>query len=309
MAAFTAKDVQALREKTGAGMMECKKALVEADGDMDKAVDVLRERGLAAATKKASRIAAEGVVLAYYDEEKKVGVLVEVNSETDFVAKNEKFKALVLGVAKTIVSENPADVEALTAMKFDGSEHTVAETFQEAVLSIGENMKIRRFVRVEGVAATYIHAGGAVGVMVMFDTDDATAVKDEFKVMGKDVAMQVAAMSPLYLDEASVPADVIEHEKEINLAQMKEDPKMANKPAQVLEKIVAGKMGKYFTEVCLMDQEFVKDSEYDVKGYVASVAKKLGSDIKVTGFYRYAKGEGLQKREDDFAAEVAGMMK
>lgn len=309
MAAFTAKDVQALREKTGAGMMECKKALVEADGDMDKAVDVLRERGLAAATKKASRIAAEGVVLAYYDEAKKVGVLVEVNSETDFVAKNEKFKALVLGVAKTIVAENPADVEALTAMKFDGSEHTVAETFQEAVLSIGENMKIRRFVRVEGVAATYIHAGGAVGVMVMFDTDDATAAKDEFKVMGKDVAMQVAAMSPLYLDEASVPADVIEHEKEINLAQMKEDPKMANKPAQVLEKIVAGKMGKYFTEVCLMDQEFVKDSEFDVKGYVASVAKKLGADIKVTGFYRYAKGEGLQKREDDFAAEVAGMMK
>lgn len=309
MAAFTAKDVQALREKTGAGMMECKKALVEADGDMDKAIDVLRERGLAAATKKASRIAAEGVVLAHYDEAAKVGVLVEVNSETDFVAKNEKFKALVLGVAKTIVAENPADVEALTAMKFDGTEHTVAETFQEAVLSIGENMKIRRFVRVEGIAATYIHAGGAVGVMVTFDTDDATAAKDEFKVMGKDVAMQVAAMSPLYLDKDSVPADVIEHEKEINLAQMKEDPKMANKPAQVLEKIVTGKLGKYFTEVCLMDQEYVKDPDFDVKGYVASVAKKLGADIKVTGFYRFAKGEGLQKREDDFAAEVAGMMK
>ena len=309
MAAFTAKDVQALREKTGAGMMECKKALVEADGDMDKAIDVLRERGLAAATKKASRIAAEGVVLAHYDEAAKVGVLVEVNSETDFVAKNEKFKALVLGVAKTIVAENPADVEALTAMKFDGTEHTVAETFQEAVLSIGENMKIRRFVRVEGIAATYIHAGGAVGVMVTFDTDDATAAKDEFKVMGKDVAMQVAAMSPLYLDRDSVPADVIEHEKEINLAQMKEDPKMANKPAQVLEKIVTGKLGKYFTEVCLMDQEYVKDPDFDVKGYVASVAKKLGAGVKVTGFYRFAKGEGLQKREDDFAAEVAGMMK
>ena len=308
MAAFTAKDVQALREKTGAGMMECKKALVEADGDMDKAIDVLRERGLAAATKKASRIAAEGVVLAHYDEAAKVGVLVEVNSETDFVAKNEKFKALVLGVAKTIVAENPADVEALTAMKFDGTEHTVAETFQEAVLSIGENMKIRRFVRVEGIAATYVHAGGAVGVMVTFDTDDATAAKDEFKVMGKDVAMQVAAMSPLYLDRDSVPADVIEHEKEINLAQMKEDPKMANKPAQVLEKIVTGKLGKYFTEVCLMDQEYVKDPDFDVKGYVASVAKKLGADVKVTGFYRFAKGEGLQKREDDFAAEVAGMM-
>lgn len=309
MAAFTAKDVQALREKTGAGMMECKKALVEADGDMDKAIDVLRERGLAAATKKASRIAAEGAVLAYYDDDKKVGVLVEVNSETDFVAKNEKFKALVLGVAKTIVNENPADVEALTAMKFDGGEHTVAETFQEAVLSIGENMKIRRFVRIEGVAATYVHGGGSVGVMVMFDTDAATAENEEFKAMGKDVAMQVAAMNPLYLNEASVPADVIEHEKEINLAQMKEDPKMANKPAQVLEKIVAGKMGKYFTEVCLMDQEFVKDPDFDVKGYVASVAKKLGADIKVTGFYRYAKGEGLQKKEDDFAAEVASMMK
>jgi elongation factor Ts len=309
MAAFTAKDVQALREKTGAGMMECKKALVEADGDMNKAIDVLRERGLAAATKKASRIAAEGVVLSYYDEAKKVGVLVEVNSETDFVAKNEKFKNLVLGVAKTIVSENPADVEALKASKFDGGDETVAEAFQEAVLSIGENMKIRRFERVEGVVATYIHAGGSVGVMVVFDTDDATAAKEEFKLMGKDVAMQVAAMSPLYLDEASVPADVIEHEKEINLAQMKEDPKMAAKPAAVLDKIVVGKLGKYYKEVCLLDQEFVKDSEYDVKGYVASVAKKLGADIKVKAFYRYAKGEGLQKREDDFAAEVAGMMK
>ncbi len=307
--AFTAKDVQALREKTGVGMMDCKKALTEADGDMEKAIDFLRERGLAAATKKASRIAAEGVVLAYADEAKKVGVLVEVNSETDFVAKNDKFKALVESVAKTIVNENPADVDALYNMNLDGSDRTVTENFQDAILAIGENMKIRRFVRVEGVVATYIHGGGSVGVMVTLDADDATAAKDEFKAMGKDVAMQIAAMNPEYLEPATVPAEVIEHEKEINLAQMKEDPKMANKPEKVMEGIINGKINKYFKEVCLLEQSFVKNGDMDVKGYVASVAKALGADIKVTGFFRYAKGEGLQKKEDDFAAEVASMMK
>lgn len=307
--AFTAKDVQALRAKTGVGMMDCKKALVEADGDMDKAIDVLRERGLAAATKKASRIAAEGVVYAYYDEAKKVGVLVEVNSETDFVAKNDKFMDLVKKVAATIVEANPADVDALYNSKMAGSDRTVTENFQDAILAIGENMKIRRFVRVEGALATYVHGGGSVGVIVTFDTDDATAGKDEFKTMGKDVAMQVAAMSPSYLNEASVPADVVEHEREINMAQMKEDPKMANKPEKVLHGIITGKLGKFYKEVCLVDQAYVKDSSMDVKGYVASVAKQLGADIKVTGFYRFAKGEGLQKREDDFAAEVASMMK
>lgn len=307
--AFTAKDVQALREKTGVGMMDCKKALTEADGDMDKAIDFLRERGLAAATKKASRIAAEGIVLAYCDEEKKVGVLVEVNAETDFVAKNDKFKDLVTGVAKTIVSENPADVDALYASKYDGDERTVQEHFQDAILAIGENMKIRRFVRHEGIVSTYIHGGGSVGVMVMFDTDDATAANDAFKAMGKDVAMQIAAMNPQFLDAASVPADVIEHEKEINLAQMKEDPKMANKPEKVLEGIITGKIAKFCKEVCLLDQQFVKDGDKDVKGYIASVAKELGAEIKATGFYRFARGEGLQKREDDFASEVASMMK
>ena len=307
--AFTAKDVQALREKTGVGMMDCKKALTEADGDMEKAIDFLRERGLAAATKKASRIAAEGVVLAYYDEEKKVGVLVEVNSETDFVAKNDKFKALVLGVAKTIVNENPADVDALYKLNFDGTDRTVTESFQDAILAIGENMKIRRFERVEGVVSTYVHGGGSVGVMVMFDAAESVAATDEFKTMGKDVAMQIAAMNPSYLDAASVPADVIVHEKEINLAQMKEDPKMANKPEKVLEGIISGKIAKFCKEVCLMEQTYVKDGDKDVKAYVASVAKELGADIKVKGFFRFAKGEGLQKKEDDFAAEVAGMMK
>ena len=306
--AFTAKDVQALREKTGVGMMDCKKALVASDGDMDKAIDFLREKGLAAATKKASRIAAEGVVLAYYDEAAKVGVVIEVNSETDFVAKNEKFTDFVKAIAKTIVAENPADVDALNAMKLDGSDKTVEEMRQELVLAIGENMKVRRFERVEGHVATYIHGGGTVGVMVLFDTDDATAAKDEFKVMGKDVAMQIAAMNPSYLDEASVPAEVIAHEKEILAAQIKEDPKMSSKPEKVIEGIISGKIKKYYKENCLVDQEFVKNGDFTVGGYIADVAKKLGADIKAVKFIRYAKGEGLQKREDNFADEVASMM-
>lgn len=307
--AFTAADVKALREKTGVGMMDCKKALTEADGDMERAIDVLREKGLAASAKKAGRIAAEGIVLAYTDEAKKVSVLVEVNSETDFVAKNEKFVNYVTAVAKTIADTNPADVDELLAKPLAGDTRTVQENLQDMVLSIGENMKIRRFERVEGITTSYIHGGGSVGVLVMFDTDDKTAATDAFKVMGKDVAMQIAAMSPAYLDEASVPADVLAHEKEITKAQLVEDPKMAGKPEQVLAKIVDGKIGKYFKENCLLDQDFVKDGDMNVAKYVASVAKELGADIKVTGFIRYAKGEGLEKREDDFAAEVASMMK
>lgn len=307
--AFTAADVKALREKTGVGMMDCKKALTEADGDMDRAIDVLREKGLAASAKKAGRIAAEGIVLAYTDEAKKVSVLVEVNSETDFVAKNEKFVNYVTAVAKTIAYTNPADVDELLAKPLAGDTRTVQENLQDMVLSIGENMKIRRFERVEGITTSYIHGGGSVGVLVMFDTDDKTAATDAFKVMGKDVAMQIAAMSPAYLDEASVPADVLAHEKEITKAQLAEDPKMAGKPEQVLAKIVDGKIVKYFKENCLLDQAFVKDGDMNVAKYVASVAKELGADIKVTGFIRYAKGEGLEKREDDFAAEVASMMK
>ena len=307
--AFTAADVKALREKTGVGMMDCKKALTEADGDMERAIDVLREKGLAASAKKAGRIAAEGIVLAYTDEAKKVSVLVEVNSETDFVAKNEKFVNYVTAVAKTIADTNPADVDELLAKPLAGDTRTVQENLQDMVLSIGENMKIRRFERVEGITTSYIHGGGSVGVLVMFDTDDKTAATDAFKVMGKDVAMQIAAMSPAYLDEASVPADVLAHEKEITKAQLAEDPKMAGKPEQVLAKIVDGKIVKYFKDNCLLDQAFVKDGDMNVAKYVASVAKELGADIKVTGFIRYAKGEGLEKREDDFAAEVASMMK
>ncbi|NMP36900.1 MAG: elongation factor Ts [Clostridiales bacterium] len=305
--AFTAKDVQALREKTGVGMMDCKKALVESDGDMDKAIDFLREKGLAAATKKAGRIAAEGAVVAYSDG--KVGVLVEVNSETDFVAKNEEFQKLAAAIAHTVADNNPADVEALGEMKLAGSDRTVTENVQDKILSIGENLKVRRFARTEGVVATYIHMGGTVGVMVHFDVDDATAAKDEFKLMGKDVAMQIAAMSPQYLDNASVPADVIAHEKEILAVQMQEDEKMKGKPEKVLEGIISGKIAKFCKEVCLLEQQFVKDGDITVAKYVENTAKALGASIKVLDFVRFAKGEGLQKREDNFADEVAGMIK
>lgn len=306
--AFTAKDVQALREKTGVGMMECKKALVETDGDMDKAIDILRERGLASSAKKASRVAAEGVVVAYNDKANKVGVLVEVNCETDFVGKNPEFVALANAVAKTVAEKNPADVDALLKETIADGSVTVEEAVQELFLKIRENMKVRRFVRVEGAVETYIHAGGSVGVLVSFDADDAVVAKDEFTVMGKDVAMQVAAMSPAYLDSASVPAEVLEHEKGILIAQMKEDPKMANKPEAVLGKIVEGKIGKFYKESCLVEQAFVKDGDINVAKYVENTAKALGGAIKVTGFTRFQRGEGIEKKEENFAAEIASMI-
>lgn len=307
--AFTAKDVQALREKTGVGMMDCKKALVEADGDMEKAIDFLREKGLAAATKKAGRIAAEGIVAAVYDENAKVGVVVEVNSETDFVAKNEEFKAFVASVANTVLKNDIPDVEALLDVKLDGSDRTVRENLQDKILAIGENLKIRRFEKRCGIASMYIHGGGTVGVMVNFETDDNTAKTELFATMGKDVAMQIAAMSPLYLDGPSVPEDVVAKEKEILAAQLNEDDKMKGKPEKVLEDIIAGKIGKFYKEVCLLEQQFVKNDDLTVAKYIESVAQELGTSIKVTGFVRFAKGEGLQKREDNFADEVAGMIK
>ena len=307
---FTAQDVKALREKTGVGMMKCKQALTEADGDMDKAIDILREQGAAVSAKKAGRAAADGVVLAYTDEAAKVSALVEVNSETDFVAKNEKFTDFVLGVAKTIAAENPADVDALNEMNLYGTDRSIQETLQDLVLSIGENMKIRRFVREEGHIASYIHMGGAVGVLVKFDTTDDIAATEEFKVMGKDVAMQIAAMTPLYLNPESVPADVVEHEKGIIKVQLSEDPKMAGKPEKVLDGIISGKLNKYYKENCLLNQEFVKaENHEDVAKYIASVAKKLGGDIKAVSFVRYAKGEGIEKKEENFAAEIASLVK
>ena len=244
MAAFTAQDVKALREKTGCGMMDCKKALTQADGDMDKAIDFLREQGLAKQAKKASRIAAEGVAYAITSDDNSVGVVIEVNAETDFVAKNDSFMEFVKACANTVMKENPADVDALLALKADGTEQTVAEMLQEKVLTIGENIQIRRFERMEGACVAYVHAGGKIGVLVNFDTD--LAAKPEFVAYGKDVAMQIAALNTPYLNEAEVPAEVIEHEKAIMVEQLKNDPKMANKPEQVLVKIVDGKIGKYY---------------------------------------------------------------
>lgn len=302
--AFTAKDVQALREKTGCGMMDCKKALTETNGDMDAAVDYLREKGLASQAKKASRIAAEGTVATVV--ENGVGAVVEVNSETDFVAGTAEFKELADNIAKVVASENPADVDALLKCSKDGQ--TVEEMVQEVFLKIRENIKVRRFARFEGKVVTYIHAGGKIGVMVNFE-GDVDANDEQFVAMGKNVAMQIAAMNPAFLDEASVPAEVLDKEKEILIAQMKEDPKMANKPEQVLAKIVEGKMGKYFKENCLVDQQFVIDGELTVGKYVEKTAKEMGKQIKITQFVRFEKGEGLEKRVDDFAAEVAGMVK
>lgn len=304
MAAISAKDVAALREKTGVGMMDCKKALVEADGDMEKATVILREKGLATQAKKSGRIAAEGLVAAVV--ENGVGAVVEVNSETDFVAKNEEFKNFVNVVAKSVIASNPADMDALLAAPAVGGTVSVEETLQELFLKIRENMKVRRFERMEGILVPYVHGGGVIAVMVKLESDIA-ADNAELLACGKDVALQIAAMNAAYLDRVSVPASALEEEKKILLAQMAEDPKMANKPQQVREKIVEGKIGKYYSENCLLEQAFVKDGDMTVQKYIDSVAKKLGGSIKVASYVRYEKGEGLQKKEDNFAEEVANM--
>ncbi len=302
--AFTAKDVQALREKTGCGMMDCKKALVETDGNIDAAIDYLREKGLAQQAKKADRIAAEGTVYAAVIDG--VGVVVEINAETDFVANSDGFKALAARVAGVIAKQAPADMDALLACVEDGK--TVAEMVQELFLAVRENIKIRRFERMTGAVTTYVHAGGKIGVMVKFDTD-ADAQNAEFVAMGKNVAMQIAAMNPAYLDIASVPAEVVAREKEILVAQMKEDPKMANKPDAVLGKIVEGKIGKYYKENCLVEQQYVIDGDLTVGKYIENTAKALGATVKAAAFVRFEKGEGIEKRQDNFADEVAGMIK
>ena len=303
--AISAKDVMELRKQTDCGMMECKKALTEADGDFEKAIEILREQGLAAANKKAGRIAAEGMVYAVSFDN--CAVVVEVNAETDFVAKNDKFVDFTKNLAKVVADENPADVEALMACKMgDG---TVDDALKALILVIKENIKVRRFARYEGHCAAYVHGGGTHGVIVKFETSDDVAAKPEFAAFGKDIAMQVAAANPSYVDEASVPAEVVAKEKEIMLAQMAGDPKTANKPDAVKQKMIEGKIKKFFKENCLVDQEFVKDGDLSVAQYTAKVAKDLGGDIKIVKFTRFQKGEGLEKRADDFAAEVASMVK
>ncbi|MDD6062185.1 MAG: translation elongation factor Ts [Oscillospiraceae bacterium] len=364
--AITAKDVQALREKTGVGMMDCKKALTEAEGNIDKAVEILREKGLASAAKKASRAAAEGTVAAYSTAD--ASALVEINCETDFVGKNPEFVALANQIAKTAATVKPADLDALNAATIADGSMSVADSVQELFLKIRENMKLRRFALVEGKAISYIHAGGSVGVLVEFDTDDATAAKDEFVAMGKNIAMQVAAMSPEYLSKDDITAEELEKMKSITIDSSLNKPDTLPKPilTQIINKACAeklwsdadiaayeeqknnkflfnflskeavatlaelavagkdefvqnkifagavdGRIKKQIKEICLLEQAFVRTDLFDgnVAGYVADVAKKLGADIKVKSITRFAKGEGLEKKVDDFAAEIASLTK
>ncbi len=362
--AFTAKDVAALRERTNVGMMDCKKALQEADGDMDKAVEILREKGLASAAKKAGRIAAEGTIGVYTDAA--ASALVELNCETDFVGNNPEFKALANQIAKTVVAVKPADVEALSAATIADGSISVADAIQELFLKIRENLQLRRFALVEGTAVSYIHGGGSVGVLVSFDTD--AADKPEFLDMGKNIAMQVAAMSPEYLSEDDISAAELENMKKITVESALNKPESLPKPilmsviAKTIEagkweqkdidayeaeknnkflfnflskeaiaalaetavagkdeyaanpifgKVVDGRINKQIKEICLLNQAFVRTDLFDgtVGGYIADVAKKLGANIRITGYTRFAKGEGIEKKADDFAAEVASMVK
>ena len=304
MATINAKDVAALRAKTGIGMMECKKALVEAEGDMEKAMKVLRERGLAVAAKKEGRIAAEGVVDILKDGN--VSAMIEVNAETDFVAKNDTFKEFVKGLLRTIIATKCESPEALLAANFDGTELTVDAKLKEMIFTIGEKITIRRFVIREGITSTYIHGAGVAGVIVRFTADEAVANNAEFAAVAKNIALQIAAGSPpTYVCQAEVPASVIEEEKNIQVAALKNDPKNANKPDAILEKIVIGKMGKFYESVCLLDQSFFKEDDMSVGKYLETEGKRLGGEIKVVDFVLYEKGEGLEKREDNFAEEIA----
>ena len=303
--AFTAQDVKTLREMTNVGMMDCKKALTETDGDMDQAVEWLREKGLAKAAKKAGRIAAEGMAYADVCPKCGVGAIVEVNCETDFCAKSDLFVAFVKDICKTVITENPADIDALMNSKYAGSNLTVAETLPEKVMSIGENLQIRRFVRFDdNTSVAYVHAGGKIGVLVNLAVEggiDATEI-------GKNVAKQIAALNPRFWDKSDVTEDVLAEEKKVALALMDQDPKMASKPQQVKEKIVLGKLNKFYEENCLLQQEYVKDGSMTVEKYIASAAKELGGSVKFVKAVRFLKGEGIEKKQEDFAAEVAAQM-
>ena len=309
--AITAAMVKELREISGAGMMDCKKALTATEGDMDKAMEFLREKGLATAQKKASRIAAEGIVMLKVAEDSKKAVAVEVNAETDFVAKNEKFQTYVAQVAEQALETEAADIDAFLAeaWKFDTTK-TVNEALAGQIAVIGENMKIRRFQKVEeenGFVASYTHMGGKIGVLVDVVTD---VVNDEIKEMAKNVAMQIAALNPKYTNRSEVSEEYIAHEKEILLAQIQNDPKESQKPEKVIQGMISGRINKELKEICLLDQVYVKaeDGKQSVEKYVAEVAKANGANVTIKGFVRYETGEGIEKKEEDFAAEVAKQM-
>ena len=304
MAIITAKDVAALRAKTGIGMMECKKALVEANGDVEEAIKILRKRGeLKAEAKAATRIAADGIVDIL--KEGNTTAMIEVNSETDFVAKNASFQEFVKNLLKTIIANKPADINELMASTYVDGTATVEAKLKEMIFVIGEKLDIRRFVVVEGVSSTYIHGVGSIGVIVTFDADEAVVAQDAFAEFAKNVALQVGAYPTPYLNKESVPASVIEEEKAILMAQIANDPANAKKPAQIIEKMVTGRISKFYDNNCLLDMAYVKEDDMKVGKYVENTAKELGGNITVTGFYRFEKGEGIQKREENFADEIA----
>ena len=309
MANITSQMVKELREMTQAGMMDCKKALIEADGDMDKAVEWLREKGLAAAAKKAGRIAAEGVVTSYVSADAKVGVVVEVNCETDFVAKTDNFINFAKNVAKHVAMANPADIDELMNQKFvDDESKTITDLVSDATVSIGEKISIRRFARYEaqnGVVESYIHMGGKIGVLLQVANDnDATMAADEFKTFYHDVALQIAAARPTYVRPEEVPAETLENERKILRAQAMEE----GKPEDIANRMVEGRIKKYYKDVCLLEQPFVKDGDKSIKQVMAETAKAIGANLDLVKFERFERGEGIEKRKDNFAEEIAAQM-
>lgn len=309
MADISAKAVAELRAKSGCGLMDCKNALKEANGNFDEAMKLLRERGLAVAAKKADRIAAEGVVDILLSDDGKTAAMIEVNAETDFVAKNATFQEFVKGVLQTILAVRPADLESLLAEKYLDTDFTVEGALKDKIFAIGENMNIRRFLIVDGIMSTYIHGKGQTGVIVTFDADDAAVSNGGFAEYAKNIALQVAAMPCVYVNKEAVPADVIAEEKEILVKQIQNDPANAKKPENIIEKMVVGRIGKFYEANCLTEQSYVKDDSMTVAQYTQATAKEFGGKIVITNFYRYEKGEGLQKREDNFAEEIANMVK
>lgn len=304
MANITAKDVAALRAKTGLGMMDCKKALVEAEGDIENAIKILREKGLATAAKKESRIAAEGIVDILVKGD--VAAMIEVNTETDFVAKNDSFKSFVKELLETIIDKKPLNVEELMATQLVGTNTTVENALVEKIAVIGEKISIRRLAIVEGTLSTYIHGSGTTGVIVKFETSTAVDGNEKFAEFAKNIALQLAAGNPPeFVNIEDVPAEAVDAEKAVLIAQAKNDPKNANKPENILEKMVSGRLGKFYERVCLVEQPYVKDDDLTVGKYIASVSKELGMDIKVVSFVLFEKGEGIQKREENFAEEIA----
>lgn len=309
--AITAAMVKELRTSTGVGMMDCKKALVETDGNIDKAVEYLRKKGLSKAAKKSGRIATEGLVAAIGEGTK--AAIVEINAETDFVSKNEQFKEFVTKISNVVLENAPADLDQLNALPFPGSDKSVGDELVDRITKIGENMKIRRFAHMEvsnGTIANYVHMGGKIGVLVALETGSKdTADKDEFKALASDLAMHVCAVEPLYNTKDQVPTEAVEKEKEILTAQMKADPKNAKKPANILEKIVSGRINKFYQDVCFLEQGFVKEPKISVSEIVAQVGNTLGDTITVKGFERFKLGDGLEKKSEDFAKEVADTFK